>query len=74
MSVETSESLLSIQQMEFFKFDRLLYYTNKYLEAKHGDSENNETSEQYNNMQQQMSASMRNMKNTFKMPTMPKYK
>lgn len=63
--VETSETISSCENMEFYKFDKLLYFINNYMTKKNDDSGN---AENHKNMQEQMSSTMRNMKNTFKLP------
>jgi len=66
LSIETSHTLNHIENMEFFKVNNLIHFTNEYLEAKNGDGNN--SSEIMDKQQQNMSASMQAMKNTFKAP------
>lgn len=70
LSVETSNSTQQLENMEFFKFDKLLYYINDYLEKKNGNDSGESASEEFGNMQQNMSSNMSKMKNSFKVPTL----
>lgn len=69
MGVETANSFQQLESMVFYKFDKLIYYTSKYLDKKH-ETENGSGSaeEATETMQRNMSSSMRTMKNSFKMP------
>lgn len=70
LSVETANTLSQLEDMSFFKFDKLLYYTNEYLEKKNGNGDNGTAQEEFGNMQQNMSGQMNQMKNSFKVPKM----
>lgn len=70
LSVETSHTTQQLEDMEFFKFDKLLYFINDYLEKKNGDGSNDSATEEFGNMKQDMSSSMNKMKNSMKVPTL----
>jgi len=62
LSVETSHTLNQLEEMEFYKFDKLIYFVDKYLERKNGDG--NQQSEEFSNIQQ----SMKSFQNSIKPP------
>ena len=70
LSIETSNTMQQLEDMEFFKFDKLLYYVNDYLEKKNEGGSNENANDEFSNMKSNMAMNMSSMKNSMKPQSM----